>query len=149
MVLLLLVHFFFFVKAKHLDEHQERECPRADVLCGNRCGLRVPLGDMKLHYAESCAHRFVPCTLGCGYQIRAKVRGDECRWFRRTPSILKKQHGDTELGAAVLYHIIRAVLSLLYVRRQGSGKRSKLIHSRRFRCLTVLIYFAPTRRCAA
>lgn len=28
---------------------------------------------MKKHYGESCPHRFVPCGLGCGYRIRAKV----------------------------------------------------------------------------
>lgn len=62
------------MQAKHIDEHEKLECSRADASCGNRCGLYVPLGDMKRHYAESCAHRFVPCGLGCGYRVRAKVR---------------------------------------------------------------------------
>lgn len=107
---------FFILKAKHLDEHQERECPRADVLCGNGCGLRVPFGDMKLHYAESCAHRFVPCELGCGYRIRAKVRGggagDSAAHNR-----LERQHGDTERRITVVYHVIRLAFSSLYARR--------------------------------
>ena len=63
------------MQAKHIDEHEKLECSRADVPCGNRCGLYLPLGDMKRHYANSCAHRFVPCGLGCGYRVRAKVRG--------------------------------------------------------------------------
>lgn len=61
------------VQAKHIDEHEKFECRRADAPCGNRCGQYLPLGDMKRHYAESCAHRFVPCGLGCGYRVRAKV----------------------------------------------------------------------------
>lgn len=62
-----------FLKAKHLEEHETRQCPRADVECGNRCGVRLPLGDLKLHYAEFCAHRFVSCGRGCGYKVRAKA----------------------------------------------------------------------------
>lgn len=65
---------FSFVQAKHIDEHEKLECRCADASCGNRCGLYLPLGDMKRHYADSCAHRFVPCGLGCGYRVRAKVK---------------------------------------------------------------------------
>lgn len=69
-------------QAKHIDEHEKLECPRADTPCGNRCGEYVPLGDMESHYADSCAHRFVPCGLGCGYRVRAKVTLCLCICYR-------------------------------------------------------------------
>lgn len=81
-----MTHRVLVHQAKHIDEHEKLECRCADTPCGNRCGLYLPLGDMKRHYTDSCAHRFVPCGLGCGYKVRAKVRELKGRYLQHEAS---------------------------------------------------------------
>eukprot|EP00752_Nemacystus_decipiens_P009918 g8850.t1 len=54
------------------QHHEEAECPRRLVPCGQRCGEWLPFEDLMKHMKVSCVKRPFPpvkCRLGCGEEF--------------------------------------------------------------------------------